>query len=192
MDKSKSAFGVLCEMYRVRFRLSMEEMAKEIEKLSYKLGRKRESKKQPLISQFERRAGDDTISQNQHRDPPLEYVEVCSRLFELSSTDKFDFFVSALQSSEKIDFKKQAIEGYIEKEILDIIVALILSGSKLGPIVETHIKNRKNPNKNYYYPDKPHESLLVQAWDDFIKGAHRLVDEVKKNDFTYMGLECKE
>jgi hypothetical protein len=184
MDEKKSLFGVLCVINRAKHHIKEKEMGQKIEDLGYKLGREKGSNKQPLISQFERKLEPDGPGRTQHRDPPLDYVEVCAKLFELSPPEKYDLFIAALQSSEKLIFDRNAIDGEIEEEIISIILSLILSGKKLGNIVKKHQEN-KQKSLLYVYPENTNDREYYFAWDNLSKASQRLIEVVRKNYFDY-------
>jgi len=184
MNDTKSPFGDLCYQYRGKLHIKEHEMGIKIVELGYELGKKKGSDKQPLISQFERKQEPDGPGSKQHRDPPLDYVEVCARVFELAPPEKFDFFIAALQSSEKLIFDRNAINGEVEKEIISIILSLILSGKELGNIIKTH-NEKKQKSLRYIYPDNKNDIDYLSAWEMLVKGSQKLIDLVKTNPNNY-------
>lgn len=184
MSLKKSLFGELCRRHRRN--MTEQEMAKKILEMenSYKLGKKPAKSKQPLVSQFEREFDLKGIQRKQHRDPPLDYVETCANLFELSPPDKYDLFVAAMQSSKKIIFDKKNIEGHIEIEIINIFLSLIFSGKELGNIVKTHLE-KKAKTLTYVYPDNDKDKQLLLAWEELSKAAQQMINAVRQNHHKY-------
>jgi hypothetical protein len=183
MNEKKSPFGDLCHQYRGNLHLSEQAMGQKIEELGYKLGAKPGSNKQPVISQFERVIDPEGAIRKQHRDPPLEYVEACAKLFELSSEQKYSLFVAALQSSEKIVFDGKAIEGSIKDSMIKIIASLIVScteADKAITIIEKN-KNKLYVPQEYYQAGKIMERLnaFKSASECFIKEINQLSLEYK-------------
>ena len=88
MAKSTSKFKDLCDMYRFRHgRLSIDALAKELsEKYDVKYT-------QPLLSGLE----------NRKEGPPLEMVERYANFFNLKNKERFDFYLAALEASEKTE-----------------------------------------------------------------------------------------
>jgi len=183
MNEKKSLFGDLCYRYRGKLHITEQEMGEKIEKLGYKLGKEKGKNKQPLISQFERKMEKGT-GWKQHRDPPLEYVEVCAKLFELAPSEKYDLFIAALQSSEKLIFDRNTIDGEIEKESISIILSLILSGKKLGNIIKKY-KENKQKSRLYTYPEDKNDMDYVLAWEKLLNTSQQMIDLVKKDHFDY-------
>ena len=184
MNQKKSIFGDLCHQYRGRLHISEREMGKKIGESEYKIGKNPRNNKQPVISQFERILDHGNTKRKQHRDPPLEYVEACSKVFGLPASEKFGLFASAFLSSEEIVFKKKAIEGFLEPEIIDIFISLILSGSKIGQIMKTHEENKKK-SLNYVSPNNIDEMKLLSVWDRFSESAKYFVESIKNSHFEY-------
>jgi len=184
MNDKKSPFGDLCHQYRGKIHLSEQEMGKKIEELGYKLGKDKGKNKQPLISQFERKLEPEGPSRTQHRDPPLDYVEVCARVFKLAPPEKYDLFIAALQSSEKLVFDRNAIDdGEIEKEIISIVLSLILSGKKLGNIVKNH-KENKQKSLSYTYPENDDDRKYYLAWEKLLNTSQEMIEIVRNNHFS--------
>jgi hypothetical protein len=185
MSLKKSAFGELCHKHRGK--MTEQEMSKTFieDDIGYKLGKKPAKSKQSLISQFEREFDPEGAIRKQHRDPPLEYVEACAKLFELPLSEKYDLFVSALQSSENIVFDKNNIEGHIKREIIEIILSLILSGRKLGNIIKKHQENKRK-SLSYTSPNNDTDMQFIFAWEQLLKASQDMINVVKRNDFKYI------
>jgi hypothetical protein len=98
-------------------------MGIEIEKLGYKLGKKSDSSRQSPINMLEHSIDPPDAPRKQHRDPPLEYVEVCSQLFKLSPSEKYGLFTAALNSSEKIVIDPDLFASTIKELLTDVIVS---------------------------------------------------------------------
>jgi len=117
---------------------------------------------QPLLSQFETRA----------EGPPLEIVEKYATFFKLKNRERFDFYLAALEASEKtkeLDFSK------IASSFLDIYrkyLALILSNSRVGSLLNDDKVTiiAQSDEKNLYYP-------LVSTWDKLKQDLEILIDE---------------
>jgi hypothetical protein len=178
MKGKKSSFGELCHRYRGT-KMTEQDMGEKIEEMGYKLGINPGKNKQPLISQYERIIGPDSVSQKQHRDPPLDYVETCAKLFELPPLEKYGLFVAALQSSENIVISKKSIEGYIENEIIKVIVSIILSSNeiaknnaKVDKLIET-----EGPSAQVKLENK--ETELFDAWNNMIKSSEIIINNVE-------------
>jgi hypothetical protein len=165
MNDKKSPFGDLCHMHRVSLHLSEAEMGQKIEELGCKLGSKQGSNRQPVISQFERAIDPPGVPRKQHRDPPLNYVETCARLFELNLVQRYELFVAALDSSEKIVIDKAAIDEEMKKIMSCLLAALFVSSKK---DVKTLIDDDNN------------NSLYNKAWIGLKNAPDRFIDEIKK------------
>jgi hypothetical protein len=163
MNNKKSPFGDLCHMYRVRQYPSEAEMGQKIEELGCKLGSKPGSNRQPVISQFERAISSQEAPNKQHRDPPLDYVEACAQLFKLNPAQKYDLFVAALYSSEKIVIDTAAIDE--EKNTILCFLAALFIASKKG-------------FKTLIYDED--SNGLYNAWQGLKNASDRFVDEIKK------------
>lgn len=163
MNDKKSPFGDLCHMHRVSLHLSEAEMGQKIEELGCKLGSKQGSNRQPVISQFERAIDPPGVPRKQHRDPPLNYVETCARLFELNPVQRYELFVAALDSSEKIVIDKAAIDE--EKNTILCFLAALFIASKKG-------------FKTLIYDED--SNGLYNAWQDLKNASDRFIDEIKK------------
>jgi hypothetical protein len=187
MNEKKSVFGDLCHQFRGRLHLSEQTMGQKIEERGYKLGVKPGSNKQPVISQFEREIAPLNASHKKHRDPPLEYVEACAKLFELKSSEKYSLFVAALNSSERIVIDKNAIEGNAKDRIINIIGSLLLSCTKLDEIIE---KDKKEIlfRQSASYQDKD----LVDAWNTLEKASQNFSEKIKQHPLEYNNLFKKD
>jgi hypothetical protein len=143
MNDKKSPFGDLCHQYRVRDHLTQQEMGVKIEELEHRLWANQGGNKQPLISQFEREIDPEGAEHKQHRDPPLDYVEACAKLFNLSSEQKYALFEAALQSSEKIVISTKSIEGNLKDNIIQIITSLmLLPSTRIGELTKLEEEER--------------------------------------------------
>jgi hypothetical protein len=176
MNEKKSPFGDLCHQYRGSNHLSEQTMGQKIEELGYRLGAKPGGNKQPVVSQFEREIDPEDAKRRQHRDPPLEYVETCAKLFMLSSEQKYALFEAALQSSEKIVINKKAIEGGIKDDIIQLITSLILSFTEMDKIIE------KDKKRGYLDGS---QLKLKHYWEALNKASQGFIEEIKKHALEY-------
>jgi hypothetical protein len=146
-------------------------MGVEIEKLGYKLGKKSESSKQSPINMLEHSIDPPNTSRKQHRDPPLEYVEACSQLFELSPPEKYELLTAALNSSEKIVIDLDLFDSTIKELLIDVIVSLYLGCEKL-PEIEIECDSLK-------YSLKDEDKDLSKKWDAFKKAVNEIANIMK-------------
>jgi FtsZ-binding cell division protein ZapB len=166
--------------------MTEQDMGEKIEEMGYKLGITSGNNKQPLISQYERIIGPDSVSQKQHRDPPLDYVETCAKLFKLPPLEKYGLFVAALQSSENIVISKKSIEGFIENDIIKIIASIILSSNEIAKIneKEAELLEELGGDERYSAHNKlrsENEKLFDawKAWNEIIKLSEIIINNVE-------------
>ena len=150
-----SRFKILCEQYRLlNGHLSIKELADKLGEYS-----------QPRLSDFETRA----------EGPPLEMVEKYANYFKLKNKERFDFYLAALEASEKtkeLDFSE------IAPSFLDIFrkyLALILSNNRVGSLLndEGVTIMAKSDERNPYYS-------LVTTWDKLKHDLEKLIEESVK------------
>jgi hypothetical protein len=171
MNDKKSLFGDLCHMHRVRLHLSEAEMGQKIEELGYKLGSKPGSSRQPVISQFERAIDPPGATRKHHRDPPLDYVETCARLFKLNPAQRYDLFVAALKSSEKVIIDEVIINDKIKETILCLLAALLMSGKEFSSLFTYNRYALNTADKDF-----------LNAWEALKSASDRLIKELKERN----------
>jgi transcriptional regulator with XRE-family HTH domain len=116
-DKSPSRFKVLCGTYRLNYEngpLSMVEFAE-------KLG----GYKQSTLSQIE----------NKEEGPPIELVKKYADFFKLEREKRFDFFLAALEASNKLEINCRKISPIFKDNLLKFL-SFILSDQTAGLILQ--------------------------------------------------------
>jgi hypothetical protein len=179
MNEKKSPFGDLCYKYRGRDHLTQQAMGQKIEELGYSLGNLSGGNRQPVISQFEREIDPEGAEHKQHRDPPLDYVEACAKLFNLSSEQKHTLFEAALHSSEYITINTKAIEGEIKNDIIRIIISIILSCAEIDKL------KKEDKGRKIETPLHPDQRYLLTIWDLLIKASKEYFDVIKQHALEY-------
>jgi hypothetical protein len=116
MSDKISPFGVSCKKLRTdNGNISQAEMGE-------KLGGYTQSQ----VSAFERVVDAPNDKTKKHKDPPLDYVERCADFFKLKGKERFDLYVAALKSSEKITFELDMIQSLHKEDFAKLLTVLIL------------------------------------------------------------------
>lgn len=166
MPKSPSRFKCLCEKFRIdNGHLSIAELGDE---LGYK---------QSNLSNYETRA----------KGPPLDMVEKYCEHFKLVNEDRYNFFLAALETSEKIEVNFKKISPVFQETLFKFL-AFVLSDQDVGIILEAGQKDRlhwASANRN-----SPYEKLeniwknLKSEFSKFIEEAAREHEPIPKGYTT--------
>jgi hypothetical protein len=173
MNEKKSPFGILCRTHRARLSLNETDMGVKIEELHYPLGKKSGSSRQSPVNMFEHSKDPPDTSRKQHRDPPLEYVEVCSVLFDLSPPEKYELFRTALDSSEKIFVDPDVFDPSMRGLLIDAITCLYLGREKIPEMEE------ECGSSPYNLRDEDRD--LSKKWGGFKKALIELAEVLKNH-----------
>jgi transcriptional regulator with XRE-family HTH domain len=173
MNDKKSAFGKMCEKLRVDEGMSEEEMG---QKLGYKA-----KTAQATISTFERKLDNRGTAKGKHRDPTLQYVEKCAKLFGLDSIQKFELFYAALDSCEELRIDMSAVHPHLKKLFIRLVLAIVL-GKSVCP----------QDGSSDFAPFGPKNVNLNDAWKELQASSNTFLELIKSYRLSYLPKESIE